>query len=96
MAHGESNYAMFTGVLKAYMAIRTDGEIMVLNRYLADFAQGCNAARGIRQASSSCSYQILPKKPLHEYGVIEADLPEFAHSVMTGQGRSDGQQLCAA
>ncbi len=85
VAHGESNYAMFTGVLKAYMAIRTDGEIMVLNRYLADLL-GCNAAV-VYDKLEQLLNQILPKKPLHEYGVTEADLPEFAHSVMTGQGR---------
>ena len=38
--HGESNYAMFTGVLKNYMELRQDGEIAVLNRYLADLL-GC-------------------------------------------------------
>ena len=31
VAHGESNYAMFTGVLKNYMEIRQDGEIAVMN-----------------------------------------------------------------
>lgn len=36
VAHGESNYAMFTGVLKNYMEIKQDGEIAVMNRYLAD------------------------------------------------------------
>ena len=40
VAHGESNYAMFTGVLKNYMELRRDGEIAVLNQYLADLL-GC-------------------------------------------------------
>ncbi len=31
VAHGESNYAMFTGVLKNYMEIKTNGEIAVMN-----------------------------------------------------------------
>lgn len=35
MAHGESNYAMFTGVLKNYMEIRQDGEIAVMNQFLS-------------------------------------------------------------
>ena len=30
--HGESNYAMFTGVLKNYMEIKQDGELAVMNR----------------------------------------------------------------
>ena len=60
-------------------------KIMVLNRYLADLL-GCNAAV-VYDKLEQLLNQILPKKPLHEYGVTEADLPEFAHSVMTGQGR---------
>lgn len=35
VAHGESNYAMFTGVLKNYMEIRQDGEIAVMNQVLS-------------------------------------------------------------
>ena len=34
VAHGESNYAVFMGVMNYYMEHRTDGEIAVLNRYL--------------------------------------------------------------
>ena len=31
--------------------------------------------------------QILPKKPLHAYGMTREDIDEFAHSVITSQGR---------
>ena len=31
--------------------------------------------------------QILPKRPLREYGVTREDLPVFTHSVVTEQGR---------
>ena len=40
VAHGESNYAMFTGVMKNYMEIRQDGEIEKLNQFIADIL-GC-------------------------------------------------------
>ena len=30
---------------------------------------------------------ILPKKPLHEYGVTEADIPVFTENVLATQGR---------
>lgn len=33
VAHGESNYAMFTGVLNNYMEIKSDGEIARLNKF---------------------------------------------------------------
>ncbi len=83
--HGESNYAMFTGVLKNYMEIKQDGEIAVMNWYLADLL-GCEAAN-VYDALEELLNNILPKKPLHAYGVTEADLPEFTKSVMETQGR---------
>ena len=83
--HGESNYAMFTGVLKAYMEIKQNGEIAVMNRYLADLL-GCGVET-VYDKLEELLDQILPKKPLHEYGMTKADIDEFAHSVITSQGR---------
>ncbi|MEG1362119.1 MAG: 4-hydroxybutyrate dehydrogenase, partial [Lachnospiraceae bacterium] len=72
VAHGESNYAMFTGVLKAYMEIKQDGEIAVMNQYLADLLE-CGTDVVYDKMDELLS-QILPKKPLHEYGVTKEDL----------------------
>ena len=83
--HGESNYAMFTGVLKNYMELRQDGEIAVLNRYLADLL-GCGVPV-VYDKLEELLNQILPKKPLHAYGMTREDIDEFAHSVITSQGR---------
>lgn len=35
----------------------------------------------------SCWTRSWPKRPLREYGVTREDLPVFAHSVVTEQGR---------
>ena len=83
--HGESNYAMFTGVLKNYMEIKQDGEIAVMNRYLAELL-GCGVEE-VYDKLEELLNQILPKKPLHEYGMTREDIDEFAHSVITSQGR---------
>ena len=83
--HGESNYAMFTGVLKNYMEIKQDGEIAVMNRYLANLL-GCGTEE-VYDKLEELLNQILPKKPLHEYGMTREDIDEFAHSVITSQGR---------
>ena len=83
--HGESNYAMFTGVLKNYMEIKQDGEIAVMNHYLADLL-GCEVGV-VYDRLEELLDQILPKKPLHEYGMTKEDIDEFAHSVMVSQGR---------
>lgn len=83
--HGESNYAMFTGVLKNYMELKQDGEIAVMNRYLADLL-GCGVAE-VYDKLEELLDQILPKKSLREYGMTRADIDDFAHSVVTSQGR---------
>ena len=83
--HGESNYAMFTGVMKCYMSIKDDGEIAVLNNFLARIL-GCPVTAVFDELETLMN-TILPKKALHEYGVREEELPEFAQSVMENQGR---------
>ena len=91
VAHGESNYAMFTGVLKNYMEIRTDGEIAVMNAYLADLLN-CGEAE-VYDRLEDLLNNILPKKALREYGVTEEDLPVFAKSVIETQQRLMGNSF---
>lgn len=83
--HGESNYAMFTGVMNCYMKYKTDGEIAVMNKFLADIL-GCDVTDVYSELEKLLNV-ILPKKALHEYGVTEAQLPEFAKSVIANQQR---------
>lgn len=85
VAHGESNYAMFTGVLKHYMELRNDGELAVMNGFLAGLLH-CRPEQ-VCDALDNLLSGILPKKPLRAYGVTEEDLPRFAHSVIETQGR---------
>ena len=85
VAHGESNYAMFTGVMNAYMAIRSDGEIEKLNRYIAGIL-GCEITEVYIKLEELLNH-LLQKKPLHEYGVTEKDLEEFTDSVLENQKR---------
>lgn len=85
VAHGESNYAMFTGVLNKYMSIKSDGEIAKLNSFLASILD-CDTG-SVYQELESLLNDILEKKPLNEYGVTESDLKEFTEVVMTKQGR---------
>ena len=85
VAHGESNYAMFTGVMKNYMELKTDGEIAKLNRFLADILE-C-PVRYVYEELEKLLNVLIPKKALHEYGVTVEELSEFADSVMENQGR---------
>ena len=85
VAHGESNYAMFTGVMKQYMEIRSDGEIDRLNRYIAAIL-GCGTAEVYDKLEELLNH-LLPKKALREYGVTVEDLEAFTGSVLENQGR---------
>lgn len=83
--HGESNYAMFAGVMNCYMSIKSDGEIAKLNGFIADIL-GCEPEHVYEELEKLLNV-ILPKKALHEYGVKEEELPEFAKSVIENQQR---------
>jgi 4-hydroxybutyrate dehydrogenase len=85
VAHGESNYAIFTGVMKNYMELKTDGEIAKLNRFMAELLE-C-PVRSVYEELEKLLNVLLPKKRLREYGVTEAQLLEFTDSVMENQGR---------
>ena len=83
--HGESNYAMFNGVINAYLAERRDGEIDslagVISQYL-DCPRG-DAFSALDQLLST----LVPKKRLREYGMSELQIETFADSVFTNQQR---------
>ncbi|MBE5973433.1 MAG: 4-hydroxybutyrate dehydrogenase [Paenibacillaceae bacterium] len=85
VAHGESNYAMFTGVLKNYMEIRRDGEIAVMNQFLGRLL-GCDIDV-VYDKLDELLGTILPKKALRQYGVKQEELAVFTKSVMERQGR---------
>ena len=85
VAHGEANYACFTGVMRSYLAVKNDGEIAKLMSFIASLL-GC-AKEEVFDELEKLLNVLIPKKALHEYGVTEADLEAFTESVMTNQGR---------
>lgn len=91
VAHGESNYACFTGVMKFYLSKKQDGAIAVLNRLLAGLL-GCDE-KVVYDKLEELLNGILPKKALHEYGVKKEECAEFAKSVMETQQRLMGRQF---
>lgn len=85
VAHGESNYAVFTGVMKKYAELRPDGELAVMNQFLAELL-ACDIAV-VCEKLEELLCQVLPKKALREYGVQAGELTAFAESVMKHQQR---------
>lgn len=85
VAHGEANYAMFTGVMKNYMELKTDGEIEILNRFIAEILD-CDPVNVYEELENLLNHMIQ-KKPLHEYGMKKEEIVEFADSVLENQQR---------
>lgn len=83
--HGESNYAIFTGVMKNYMELKADGEIAVMNSYLSKLLH-CGETN-VYDCLDDLLNRIFPKKTLREYGVAESDLEDFSRCVIDDQGR---------
>ena len=83
--HGESNYAVFTGVMKNYLEIQSSGEIARMMSFIAGLL-GCGT-QDVWDELEKLLDVILPKKPLHDYGVTQEDLPQFADAVMKTQTR---------
>lgn len=93
VAHGEANYAMFTGVMKNYMEIKTDGEIAVLNTFISNIL-GC-APENVYEELENLLNHMIQKKPLHEYGMKEEEIERFTDSVIENQQRLLGNNFVA-
>lgn len=85
VAHGESNYAMFTGVMKKYMEINSSGELEKMIEFLCNIL-ACEKAVIFENLEDLLNF-ILPKKNLREYGMKEEEIESFAQSVMENQQR---------
>lgn len=83
--HGEANYAMFTGVMKKYMEIKTDGQMAVLNAYMAGILS-CEPAEVYSRLEELLGV-LIEKKTLQEYGMTETQIESFADSVWDNQQR---------
>lgn len=85
VAHGESNYAMFAGVMKSYLTKKNDGEMKKLNGFMAEIL-ACDSDMFYEKLEELLE-KIIEKKDLHEYGVTEEDFLEFTDSVVKNQQR---------
>lgn len=83
--HGESNYALFTGVFKTYQKLHPKGKIYQLNHFLAEVLD-CDEAV-VYDELELLFDNIIPKKSLSGYGVTVTQLEDFTVSVMEKQGR---------
>ena len=82
----EQGYAMFTGVLKSYLELRQDGEIAVMNEFLARLL-GCGTQAvydRLEGSAQPASSKAVPPRNMASPGRTSGTSP---YSVITGQGR---------
>ena len=86
VAHGESNYLLFTDVLKKYQEKNPEGEKLVwLQKKLAGL-MNC-APRDAFDRLDDLLGTLIEKKPLKDYGMTEPQIEEFADMTIENQQR---------
>lgn len=91
--HGQANQLMFAPVLKKYKELQPVGKLQELEALLGDIL-GVEAADALESLYALMD-KIMERKPLKEFGVSEAELPEFAQSVIASQQRLLVNNYCA-
>lgn len=89
VTHGEANYQFLTAVFGMYQKIQPNGKIARLNKLLAEELR-CSEEDVYEELEQLLS-GIIPKKPLHEYGMKEEEMKSFPKSVEESQQRLLGQ-----
>lgn len=85
VTHGEANYQFLTEVFKHYQAGNPEGEIRVLNAFLANVLE-CEP-EVVYEKIEELLGKIISKKPLREYGMKQEEIRGFAENVEKTQQR---------
>ncbi|GAB1476617.1 4-hydroxybutyrate dehydrogenase [Bacillota bacterium] len=84
--HGEANYQFFTEVFKMYMRKDPKGKIVQATKIFAD-ALGCDPEGDVYGELDKFLGKLIAKKPLRDYGMVEAQIDEFTDSTIANQQR---------
>lgn len=83
--HGEANQLVFAATLRRYKEKQPVGKINELEALLGD-CLGVEPDAAL-EAAFDLFDQVLPRKPLRDYGIAETEFRGFAEGVMAGQTR---------
>ena len=86
VAHGEANYQFFTEVFKMYQKKDPDGKIKLATDLFAHYL-GCDPEGDVYGELEAFLNKLIMKKPLREYGMVEAQIDEFTDSTIENQQR---------
>lgn len=85
VAHGEANYAVFSGVIHNYLEIYNDGAIRELSEWIG-IILSCSPDQAFDQMFLLLD-RIITRKKLKEYGADSAMLEQWTEEVLIGQKR---------
>ncbi|MFV0518426.1 MAG: 4-hydroxybutyrate dehydrogenase [Aminipila sp.] len=83
--HGEANYQFFTEVFKMYMRKDPTGKIARANEIFANIL-GCEV-EAVYDELEKFLNQLIQKKPLKEYGMVQSQIDEFTKMTIDNQQR---------
>ena len=86
MAHGESNYQLFTAVLKKYAEKAPDGEKLGKLQERLSGLLGCPVSKVLDELDALLG-RMIEKKPLREYGMTRSQIEEFTSMTIENQQR---------
>ncbi|MDD2215511.1 MAG: 4-hydroxybutyrate dehydrogenase [Eubacteriales bacterium] len=84
--HGEANYQFFTEVFKMYARKNPTGKIVQATKIFAD-ALGCDPDGDVYSELETFLNKLIMKKPLKDYGMVEAQIDEFTDMTIANQQR---------
>lgn len=85
VTHGEANYQFFTEVFKTYQHLAPNGKIKEITALFATVLK-CPYEDAYIQLERMFDC-MLKRKPLHEYGMKEAEIETFTTSIIASQQR---------
>lgn len=85
VAHGVSNYVLFTQVLRMYGELASEGKIVEMETILARLL-GCGREKVYDELEALLGF-LLPRPEMCEFGVKDDDLDRFVEDVEAKQGR---------
>lgn len=83
--HGEANQLVFAATFRKYKEKQPKGKLAALEALWGEWLN--TAPQEALETAFSLFDRVQPRKPLHEFGIKEAELPRFAEGVMAGQTR---------
>ena len=84
--HGEANYQFFTEVFKMYTRKNPNGKITQATKIFADILD-CDPNGDVYGELETFLNKLIVKKPLKEYGMVEAQIDEFTKMTVANQQR---------